>query len=191
MKKAFFIAFLSLLCCVSSVFSQGHLTFKGIPIDGSLASFTTKMKAKGFSSVEVQADGAMYKGTFAGMSDSYITAFASNGIVTTVIVHFPTMTAWSILESKYFELKSMLSQKYGEPTRYSEYFQSPYDNESSDSDKMIGTQFDHCKYCSIFEVALGQIELHITHNDRDCYVMLKYFDKVNYSKKESSAYDDL
>lgn len=193
MKKAVFIALVSLLFCVSSVFSQEHLTFKGIPIDGSLTSFTAKMKAKGFDVVfsDPSGKGSIYKGTFAGRSNSLVSAHVSNGVVTSVIVDFPKYSTWSGLEREYLELQAMLTKKYGTPARQSEYFQSPYDNYPSDSEKMTGTKFDYCKYYTIYELDLGQIELYITHEDYECFVMLKYFDKTNYSKKESSAYDDL
>ena len=31
--------------------SSGHLTFKGIPIEGSMTEFCQKLKAKGFTSI--------------------------------------------------------------------------------------------------------------------------------------------
>ena len=51
MKKVFFSLFLA-FTIVATAFAQEeseHLTFKGVPIDGTLNEYVTKMKQAGFT----------------------------------------------------------------------------------------------------------------------------------------------
>lgn len=49
MKKI--ILTLTVLFATINVMAQDHLSFKGIPIEGSMTEFCQKLKAKGFTSV--------------------------------------------------------------------------------------------------------------------------------------------
>ena len=48
MKKIFTI--LAMLFAVINIMAQEHLSFKGIPIEGSITTFCQKLKTKGFTS---------------------------------------------------------------------------------------------------------------------------------------------
>ena len=41
----------TMLFAVISLMAQEHLSFKGIPIEGSMTAFCQKLKAKGFTSI--------------------------------------------------------------------------------------------------------------------------------------------
>ena len=46
--------------------SSEHLTFKGIPIEGSMTEFCQKLKAKGFTSIGSENNLALFMGDFTG-----------------------------------------------------------------------------------------------------------------------------
>lgn len=49
MKKIIFT--LTVLFVAINIMAQEHLSFKGIPIEGSMTGFCQKLKAKGFTSI--------------------------------------------------------------------------------------------------------------------------------------------
>lgn len=46
--------------------SSEHLSFKGIPIEGSMSEFCQKLKAKGFTSIGSENNLALFMGDFTG-----------------------------------------------------------------------------------------------------------------------------
>lgn len=49
MKKI--LASLAVFLAVINIMAQEHLSFKGIPIEGSMTEFCQKLKTKGFTSI--------------------------------------------------------------------------------------------------------------------------------------------
>ena len=192
MKKL--IAFGLMMCLAAMVWGQSdHLTFKGVPIDGTLSEFSAKLQQKGLMYIYQEDGTAMFSGEFAGYKGCHIGAYSSNntGNVSKVGVIFPYFDTWSGLYNNYSSLKYMLTQKYGTPTSCTEKFDG-YSEPSDDKDRMYRVQFDRCKYDTTWMTDKGEIQLHITHNDSlDCYVVLLYWDNLNYEKEQSSAMDDL
>lgn len=95
-----------------------HMKFKGVPMEGTLQTFTSKLKAKGFMPIGVQDGVSLLKGEFAGYKDCTIGAVADkSGMICKVSVIFPAMDKWGDLERCYLNYKSMLSEKYGAPQR--------------------------------------------------------------------------
>ena len=139
-----------------------HMKFKGVPMEGTLQTFTSKLKAKGFMPIGVQDGVSLLKGEFAGYKDCTIGAVADkSGIICKVSVIFPAMDKWGDLERCYSNYKSMLSEKYGDPKDCVENFQHDYVND--DSSKKYELEMDRCKYYSIFNGDNGEIQLEITH----------------------------
>lgn len=184
---------LSLLLAVCTVCSAqtNHMKFKGIPMEGTLQSFTTKLKAKGFTPVGIQDGVSLLKGEFAGYKNCTIGAIADkSGMICKVSVIFPDMDKWGELEKCYENYKSMLTEKYGNPVKCEEYFSEGYNGDSSE--KMYGVEFDKYKYYSVFSCDEGEIQLEISHNGvSSCYVMLSYFDNANQDKLRKQIMDDL
>ncbi len=168
-----------------------HMKFKGIPMEGSLQTFTVKLRAKGFTPIGTQDGVAMLKGEFAGYKNCTIAAVADkSGMICKVTVVFPSMDKWGDLDNCYSNYKSMLTEKYGDPVLCEEYFNSSYDRDASS--KMYGVQFDKYKYYSIFSCEQGDVQLEISHNGvSSCYVMLSYFDNANQEKLRQQIMDDL
>lgn len=195
MKKLFFV-----LCLAFTVFATAfaqetseHMTFKGIPIDGTLNSFVTKLKQKGFTHQGTDDGVAIFIGDFAAYKNCTVGAVASKDkdLVVKVAVIFPSHETWSALENNYMSLKQMLTIKYGEPADCVETFQS-YSQPEDDNSKMYELKFDRCKYYTVFETEKGSIELRLAHQDvSKCYVTLSYYDAVNQKTVMSDAMDDL
>lgn len=109
-----------------------HLTFKGVPIDGTLSQYVTKMKSAGFEYLGEQNKTALLRGEFAGFKDCIIgvSTLESVNIVSTIGVIFPSCSDWSSLENNYNHLKSMLTSnqislqkgEYGEHYVLLKYF---------------------------------------------------------------------
>ena len=91
------------------------LSFKGIPITGSLSSFGNELVKAGFKkSLE-----GPYVGDFAGYSGCKVTPVGSNP-VQEVRVDFPVISDWDALEKAYDSLQASLTQKYGIEPKTSE-----------------------------------------------------------------------
>lgn len=189
-----FVSLLTAVLISVIAFAQGseHLTFKGVPIDGTLASFTQKLTTKGFKKIGTEGRASVLKGTFAGSDNCTILVHAleNKDAVYLVGVMFPSTSEWRRLETDYLTLKDMLTKKYGEPAACVEEFQSRYVND--DNSKLHELRMSRCTYETIFENEKGRIKLSLAHDDyMDCYVILGYVDGINGALSAEAAYDDL
>lgn len=98
------ICFILISLCISlSSFAQTdaqHLKFKGVPIDGTLAAYVSKMKAAGFSDLGIKDGTAVLQGDFAGFKGCIIgvSTLKTTNVVNTIGVIFPECDNWSKLE---------------------------------------------------------------------------------------------
>lgn len=194
MKKIFFLLFFAILSFVSLAQADSeHMTFKGVPIDGTLSEYIQKMKQKGFTHVGTEDGIAMLTGDFAAYKDCLIgvATLKQKDLISKITVVFSPCETWFALASNYFSLKEMLTKKYGKPLECVEKFQS-YSQPKDDNTKMYEVQFDRCKYYTIWQTEKGNIELSISHTGvTSCFVKLAYFDKINGEIIEAEAMDDL
>ena len=197
MKKTLIALFLSLSVCIAfaqtKTDSSKHLTFKGVPLDGTLDQYVAKMKQNGFKHISTEDGTAMLQGDFAGYKDCYVgvSTLKQKDLVHKIGVLFPEKDTWSKLSGNYFDLKQMLTEKYGEPSEIVEKFDRQSQPRDDDS-KMYEVKFDRCKYYSIWETDKGEIQLSIDHNSvTSCFVKLVYFDKINSAIVKKQAIDDL
>lgn len=195
MKKIFFMLYLAftVFATASAQNVSEHMTFKGIPIDGTLNSFVTKLKQKGFTYISTDDGVAMFRGDFAAYKNCTVGVVSSKekDLVVKVAVIFPSHETWAALESNYLSLKQMLTAKYGEPSDCIETFQS-YSQPEDDNMKIYELQMDRCKYQTLFETEKGNIELLLSHQSfSQCYVILSYYDAINQKTVMSDAMDDL
>lgn len=190
MKKT--ITLLFALALVFNAIAQEHLSFKGVPIDGTLMSYTQKMASKGFVKIGTQNGISMLKGDFAGYKGCIVgvATLKNLDVVSKITVIFPECKQWRYLESNYQNLKEMLTEKYGEPSSVIEEFENRYTD--GDEDKMYAVEFDQYKYSTEFTTDLGTIRLSIAHESvSSCFVLLEYFDKENTKSVRQQAIDDL
>ena len=187
----FFIAYLTF----NSIYAQSsdHLVFKGVPIDGTLNEYVSKLEKDGFTNLGTENGTAMLNGEFAGYKDCNIgvATLKQKDLVYKIAVIFPEKDTWSMLSGNYFELKDMLTEKYGNPSEVVEKFDS-YSQPRDDQDKMHQVQFDNCKYFSVWKTDKGEIQLSINQQSvTSCHVSLSYSDKINSEIIKTKAKRDL
>lgn len=171
-----------------------HLAFKAVPIDGTLDEFVSKMKNVGFDvvGINVKEQIAILKGDFAGYKSCLVTVHTlkQKDIVSKIQVTFPECETWSALSSNYFNLKQLLTVKYGNPTRSIERWDSG-NEPRSDNSKMNYVGYDECKYTTTFETDTGSIVVKIDHEGNRCFVTMLYTDSTNSKIIRAKAIDDL
>ncbi|WP_316808077.1 hypothetical protein [Pedobacter agri] len=174
--------------------SSQHLTFKGVPITGTLIDYTLKMKENGFTHLATKDGTAILKGDFAGYKSCTVgvSTLKQKDLVHQIAVVFPDRETWSTLYSNYSSLKELLTEKYGKPTIVVEKFGDSNSDDKDDNAKMYEVKFDRCKYYTTWETEKGDIEVSIEHNSViNCFVKLAYFDKINGAIIRAKAKDDL
>ena len=187
---------LSVLCAVmvvSSFAQSEHLTFKGVPIDGTLDEYVAKMKKAGFQYLGKNDGVALLQGDFAGFRGCHIgvSTLKSLDVVNAIGVVFPEADDWAQLFNTYESLKSMLIQKYGDYTDCVEEFQG-YSQPRDNSRRLLLLKTDDCTWYTIFETDKGTIKLSMESDVlNNCYVVLSYFDKINTDTVQQQALDDL
>ena len=193
MKTKFLTAVILLSTMVS--FAQGqtfqHITFKGVTVDGTLDKYVSTMKQNGFTQIGTEDGVAMLKGDFASYKGCIVGVATLNGkdLVSKITVIFPTQEAWSSLASNYFNLKEMLTEKYGQPSESIENFSS-YEPKD-DGSKMSQVHLDACKYVTTYKTDKGSIQLSIKGDISSASVILAYSDKINSDIIRAKAKDDL
>lgn len=173
--------------------SSKHLAFKGVPIDGTLKQFTTRMKQAGFIERKRLDGTSILIGDFAGYKNCkvYVSTIDGNDVVSHITVEFPHQDTWEKLYEDYKSLKEMLTEKYGQPSMTQEVFVNKLmvDN---DYFRMDAVRDDECKYESLFTTEKGGIKLWIEHAGREStFVSLQYNDKINGETVKQQAINDL
>lgn len=189
MKKLIF----TLILCSFAIagFAQEHLSFKGIPIEGSMTSFCQKLKAKGFTQIGSDNNITMFTGDFTGKKSTVgVIASDDNKSVFSVAVIFEPSDEWKILVNTYDYYKDLYSRKYGEPSTSTEYNPSHSDsNISLMQEVTAGTVL----YSSVWQVLGGDIQLSIEKTSKYCVgmVMIRYRDAQNVEAKIQSDLNDI
>lgn len=165
-----------------------HLTFKGVPIDGTLEQFVAQMNQKGFVGHARESGFAYLKGDFAGYKGCFVqvSTLRSHDSVSSIEVQFPAI-GWSAAETCYSRLKGMLTTKYGEPSSVKEKFERSFASRDDDGKEWELLE-GRATYETIFKTDKGEITLKI---NRACRVVLIYFDKINSDAFDAAALADL
>ena len=195
MKRLFFT--LILLITSLSLFSQEHLKFKGVPINGSLKTFVESMKVKGFSLIDSQDVVALMKGTFAGVSSCKIFIVSANDVVWKVAVEFPSNDKWPEVKRDYNDLKESFATKYGITPEVQEML--PHEEEyysTSGGMIILHDEFDNEKavYDSYFIIPNGVAIVGIKPDFRTSgclQVVIEYYDDINTQFRDKKAMEDL
>lgn len=190
--SSLFLAFIVFATAFAQKESE-HLTFKGVPIDGTLNEYVSKMKQAGFTYIGTEDGTAVLQGDFAGFKGCTVgvSTLKSANKVNTIGVIFPEQDDWASLENNYKHLKSMLTEKYGKPSECVEEFQG-YGTPQTDNVKMHKLRMDECTWYTTYTTPKGDIQLSIDNQSvMKCYVLLRYFDKINTDAVKAQAMDDL
>ena len=194
--KRILIALLFVFSCIGAMAQNAneHLKFMGIPINGTLESFTQKLVAKKIKSIQAAEGVGLFNGTFAGKNDCniFVATVPNRNIVSKVVVCLPPRETWAWLESDYNQFKQMLTSKYGEPFQHSETFKAGTFT-SSDYLKISALKEGKCEYYVGWKLNEGVILLEIIsiESPSSCLVRLSYFDAINSKLEETSKQDDL
>ena len=188
------VAFIFSFMFVMTQTPNKHLTFKGIPITGTLENFAQKLEAKGFEKKYSDKNVVVFKGEFAGYSgcEIYVYKAPNRNIVYKVVVFFPKESSWVYLEKEYNQFKDMLTNKYGEPTSHSEIFKEGASTFNDDA-KMSSLKEGNGAYWSAWKVDNGTIymEIFTTLDENDGRILLIYFDKINCALGDKATENDL
>lgn len=196
MKK--FVIFIVMSFMSISTFCQNaHLSFKGVPIDGTLTEYVNKMKAAGFTHIGTEGGIVLMQGDFAGYKNCTIgvQTLKPRNLVHEITVVFPSQEKWPNLENDYLKIKEMLTTKYGAPSQSNEEFvKTPsWKDLNDDEDRMEELKEDRCEYYSIFTLHNGRITLQLRYTGYPYYahIQLWYTDKANEAVIEADAMNDL
>jgi hypothetical protein len=168
-----------------------HLSFKGIPIEGSMSEFCQKLKAKGFTSIGSENNLALFMGDFTGRNATIgVTATDDGKNVFAVAVLFDPSGEWNTLINTYSYYKDLYTRKYGKPTISKE--KNPA---HSDSNTALMAEVHEGKvvWTSAWEVTGGDIELSIknTSGVYEGMVVIRYRDSQNVETKIQKDLEDI
>lgn len=179
MKRRITVCALFVLFFANFVFAQTeeHLTFKGIPINGSLTTFVQKMKTAGFSFVEYVSDNtiAVFSGKFAGDDAKiYVASSPKTKTVFKVVVYYGKQTSWQSIKSDYFKYVAAMTEKYGEPSSHYEFFTRPY--YEGDGYELQALRHEKCNYISFYDTQNGAIVVEMSTSEK---ISIGYEDAIN------------
>ncbi len=193
MKKVLFSLFLAftIVATASAQEESEHLTFKGIPIEGSMTEFCQKLRTKGFTSIGRENNIALFTGDFTGREATVgVTATDDGKNVFAIGVLFDPSGEWNTLVNTYEYYKDLYTRKYGEPTVSKE--ENPALSDSNTA-LMAEVYQGTVTYGSAWEVAGGDIQLSIEKSSGlyEGLVLIRYRDSQNVEAKIKSDLDDI
>ena len=189
MKKI--ILTLSLVIATLNLAAQNHLSFKGIPIKGSITEFCKQLESKGFSYLDKDNDWVFFSGTFTGKNATIaVKATGDRENVFSVTVAFESVEEWNALANTYDYYKELYTRKYGNPTYSNEYI-PPH----AKLNNMIIMSLHQAlvEYVSTWEIAGGEIILSVEKGSgyKDGRVVILYSDSQNIKDKMENDLEEI
>ncbi|MCM1483674.1 MAG: hypothetical protein NC043_05005 [Muribaculaceae bacterium] len=183
---------LALSLAIVGVYAQEHLSFKGIPIEGSMTSFCKKLQEKGFTKVGSENNTMMFTGDFTGKQAYVGVASTADGKnVYSVIVLFDSSHEWNDLVATYSYYKILYTQKYREPYECIEKNNSRVDSNTA---LMLELAEGKVTWESVWVAPGGTIILSINNQMNavmEGYVGIAYIDAHNNETKMQSDLEDI
>ncbi len=189
--KKILITLTVLLLATIDIMAQEHLSFKGIPIEGSMTAFCQKLKAEGFVPAGREGNAAAFTGDFTGR-DAIVCVFATEdgGNVYGVYINFDPSKEWNTLFYTYHQYKDLYTRKYGAPTVSKEI--NPAHSDSNIA--LMAEVYDGtAEYISVWNVPGGDISLSIqkTSGFYEGMVVITYRDAQNREAKIQENLGDI
>lgn len=176
--------------CVFCAFAQEHLSFKGIPIEGSMDSFCQKLQSKGLTKLGTDGNTSAFIGDFTGRQATIGVQATDDGQnVHSVMVILDSSDDWKNLVGTYDYYKDLYTRKYGKPTATQEDKIQNHGN-SYIMSKLYDDEFTYaCKW----EVTGGIIGLTISKSTSygEGSVKIVYFDSLNMENKIQNDLNDI
>lgn len=191
MKRLFFSLLFSFLALHVGA-QTNHMTFKGVPINGTLDAYVKDMQKVGFTYIGKENGIAILSGDFAGFRNCKVGVITlkSLDLVNHISVLFEEQDTWGRVFGYYSQLKEMLTTKYGVPDQCQEEFQGSQPRD--DNSKMHELNMDRCVFSTIYSIDTGDIELEIIKRQwGKAAVRLTYWDKINTASVQQKAMEDL
>ncbi len=185
MKSLKSILIITFCLFVFSGYSQEHLRFKNVPMDGTVINFTKELIKQGFIVKKENKNLHVLTGNFIGRPcEVRLVATKKTAAIWKVVVLLPTVKDWAPLKIDYMSLKNAFVDKYGDGKSY-EFFAKPY--VEGESDEMEALSFGRCHYITYWEKPEGTVALQITTEGR---ITITYEDALNrtlYDKENSQV----
>lgn len=167
----------------------GHIEFAGIEIDGSLATFRSKLIEKGYKPTDSHEN--ILQGNFAGYEcDIFIYCVEGADLVHMVIASTKPEESWDRLYTKYLSLVELYSKKYGSPSNSVNKFEYPFDG-TTDM-QMTAVKTDHAHFMTMWNTPNGDIMISIL---KEGTIAIYYTDKTNNTQyniqKEQKIIDEI
>lgn len=177
-------------CLTVTVVILEHLSFKGIPIEGSMSEFCQKLRAKGFTHMSTDDNPTLFNGDFTGRNAVVgVTATDDGRDVYSVGVFFDESEEWNTLVNTYDYYKHIYSRKYGNPTQCTEHNPS-----RSDSNISLMSELNQVTvtWISSWSAIGGNINVYISKSDiYKGRVVIVYRDSQNTEAKIQKDIDDI
>lgn len=175
MKKSLLSLLFLLFSVALGINAQEHMKFMGIPIDGTINTFGTKLSEKGFLKKNVDGNICTYKGKFTGREvDVLVLGTDKTSTVWKVVVWFEKETSWSSIKMMFGDYKEMFKEKYGVPSNDFHFFSKPY--YEGDGYEMQALRMDKCTYSTFWDTQQGHINLAMRKGG---YIAIAYEDQIN------------
>lgn len=181
MKKTIFT--FMLVMATLAVAAQEHLSFKGIPIEGSMTEFCKELGKKGLLYLGKKNNTAFFEGDFTGRKANIGVGATDDGEnVFAVVVMFDPSDEWKMLVKTYDYYKDLYTRKYGKPVATKERNPS-YSN--TNTSLMAEVNDGRVDWYSTWEVIGGSISLSIekTSGVYEGMVIIRYRDAQNAETK--------
>lgn len=186
--RKFILAALIAVAALAS--AQGHMTFKGVEINGKAADVVRQLENKGFTRAPQENGVSLLTGTFTGQPVivGVVTTPISKTVSRIAVTYPESGSSWTLLSNQYEGLKERLTSKYGEPDEVIEKFEIPY---SPTSYPLQAFQLEKATYKARFTTENGGVTLSILQFITTPAVCLLYWDKENEAKMDAELEDEL
>ena len=162
-----------------------HLTYKGIPITGSVGHFHNELERKGFTAVKDDKDAVAYhKGIFASYRVKVTTLFTPlSSTIYGTYTYLDEHGLWKEIQADFETFKYHLTEVYGKPSTLNEEFQGPYIK--GDGYSMKALSEGKVNFRGEWNLDNGTIRISViqTNQGLGC-LLIEYMDKENLALKE-------
>ena len=192
MKKSIFVLVAFFFGLTSM--AQEHLSFKGIPIEGSMESFCEKLADKGFAELGNDGNTTLFTGDFTGRDATVGVISDDDGEnVYSVVVLFDPSGEWNVLVNTYDYYKDLYTRKYGKPKKKVEKNRELMTTSPSNTGLMAEVHQGRVTWGSLWTVTGGEIEISIekTNGFYEGAVVIRYRDAQNEEIKIQKHLEDI
>ena len=188
--KAFALTCIMMLSALLG-YAQEVLSFKGIPVEGSVKSFGEQLVEKGFSKISEEEGKPIFYGDFTGTSAVVmLTPDADGSTLNSVVVALNPSKEWRVLASSYTYYKQIYTDKYGEPF---ESIETTPAGSDSNTAQMLALSDGKANYKTTWVNPHGIIALSIIKADEPMQGMITicYFNRQTLDSQMQNDLDEI